>query len=408
MSPNPERLRDLVRDRLALDLSRRDEGWFEDLLRELAGKLGYADPLVLLETLEQEPLTSPAWVVAVDRLTIAETYFFRDQGQMELLRDHLLPGLMREAQGRRVRIWSAGCSTGEELYSIAMLLDGLGNPPADLLGTDINPAVVEQARRGIYRERSLRTLPAAVRSAYLQPHGREYQISQKLRDRVRFSVESLTADESRHLLGLDLIICRNVLIYFDRDQIPVVLERFYRALRPNGLLLTGHGELLTVETPFDTVPYPQSLVFRRPDVFSPRAGQPVAGRVVPPPVSASKPLAAPPAQAPSEGEPAQPGPSESAEPEPVICPQRLCQQARKERLEGKEVRARELLRKALYLDPENPMVYLEMGLLSAPRDPERARKHRSTALALLSQRGHGATSDPEVARALGELEKSLL
>lgn len=407
MRPSPERLRELVRERLALDLSRRDDAWFDELLNELARKLESPSVEALLDRLEEEPLSNPVWVTTVDRLTIAETYFFRDQGQMELLRDQLLPALMREAQGRRLRIWSAGCSTGEELYSIAMLLDGLGNPPADLLGTDINPAVVEQARRGIYRERSLRTLPAGLRSAYLQPHGREYRIAQKLRDRVRFSVEGLTAEESRHLLGLDLIICRNVLIYFHRDQIPLVLERFYRVLRPNGLLLTGHGELLTVETPFDSVAYPNSLVYRRPDVLG--------IRVLPPPLARPQPAKVPEelagrAAVVADAERSEADSSEPTSSNPALspCPRQLCEQARKARLEGKEVRARELLRKALYLDPESPEIYLEMGLMSALRDPERARKHRSTALALLSERPAERRLEPAVARALEELERSLL
>lgn len=388
MSSSRESLQELVRVRLGLDLSRRDPTWFAQLLDEQSRAAGLADPAEYLGRLRESETEGALWHALIDRLTIAETYFFRDDGQMELLRDQLLPGLLREARGRALRIWSAGCSTGEELYTIAMLLDGMAAPPADLIGTDLNPQVVEQARRGVYRERSLRNLPANLRSLYLQPQGRDFAIAPKLRQRTRFQVGNLHQDESAFLRGLDLIVCRNVLIYLDRQALPEVLDRFYRCLRPGGLLLTGHGELLSVETPFEVVAYPSSLVYRRPEQ---------ASLTLPKRESA---LSPPPDQVISEVGQAPFPESPSAE--------RFLIQARAARLRGTVSEARTLLRQALYLDPDCGPVYLEMALLLALEDPVRARKHRATGLELMA--GGGSTSGvaAEVARAaLDELERLL-
>ena len=401
MSSASERLRELVKEKLALDMSRRQDDWFEGLLQELASAETEKDVPALLDRLYEEGLSGAAWSALVDRLTIAETYFFRDAGQMELLRDHLLPQLMREAQGRRLRVWSAGCSTGEELYSVAMLLDSLGNPPADLLGTDVNPAVVEQARRGIYRQRSLRSLPARLRAAYLQPHGREFRINDQLRQRTSFSVENLFHEQNAQLRGLDLIICRNVLIYFERERLPGILERFYKALRPGGLLLTGHGETLTVQNPFATLAFPASLVYQRPDVPGRR---PFRSPSLPISPSALSPASfEPPTAPPFEAEAPAALEVQGERPVPELDCDSLCRQARQARLQGRQIRAQKLLWQALYLAPDWAHAYLELGLLAAGLDLEKARKHHSTALALL---GDGIPEGP-LAESLRELERVL-
>lgn len=389
MASCSEKLRELVKQRLALDLSRREDAWLEAMLEELARVQG-ATSAACLESLQEEALGSPGWLFLIDRLTIAETYFFRDPGQMELLRERLLPRLMREAQGRRLRIWSAGCSTGEELYSVAMLLDGLGNPPADLLGTDIHPGVIEQARRGIYRERALRGLPVELRKVYLQPHGRDFRIHDRLRKRTIFSVESLFEEQSTQLRGLDLIICRNVLIYFERERLAAVLERFLKALRPGGLLLTGHGEILSVPTRFETLAYPQSLVYRRPDVLgrgwsTPTLSSAQAGTLS----GGTSELLLDSSQESLAGE--------------ELDPRALCAKAREARRQGREATAQRWLWRALYLDPNLAEGYLELGLLLAGQDPEKARKHRATALELL---GDGAREDAFEATLI-ELERRL-
>lgn len=389
MASASERLRDLVKERLALDLSRRQQEWFEQMLEELA-RAQALPAAVLLERLREESLTGSAWLTLIDRLTIAETYFFRDPGQMELLRDTLLPGLMREAHGRRLRIWSAGCSTGEELYSVAMLLESLGGPSADLLGTDINASVIEQASRGIYRERSLRRLPTALKAAYLQQCGGEFRIHERLRRQTAFSVESLFEEQSKQLRGLDLIICRNVLIYFERERLPALVERFHRALRPGGILLTGHGEILTVKTPFELLPFPQSLVYRRPDVLARRTAELPRSLKAAPPRGDSRTRSRAP-------EPA------SSENRANLDPWDLCLQARRARLQGQSKLAQRLLWQALYLAPDLAEVYLELGLLVVGQDPDRARKHRATALELLGKEAPRGS----LAESLRELERAL-
>lgn len=380
-------LQELVKERLGLDLSRRDPSWFVQLLEEQARATGLSDGTEYLRRLDQSDCDSDLWTTLIDRLTIAETYFFRDEGQMALLRDQLLRGLLKEASGRGLRIWSAGCSTGEELYTIAMLLDAMAAPPADLLGTDLNPEVIEQARQGVYRERSLRNLPGSLRALYLEPRGQRFAIASRLRQRTRFRVGNLCSDDTSLLRGLDLIVCRNVLIYLDRARLPEILDRFYACLRPGGLLLTGHGELLAVETPFEVVPYPSSLVYRRPELAftAPRSQEPSAAGAF----SQHQPPSAP-----------APEPPEDSRLEQLLS------DARAARLRGAVTEARAALRQALYLDPDYAAAYLELALLVAADDPERARKHRATGLDLIELRPTLGQSQ-QVRRALAELDRSL-
>ena len=347
-----------------------------------------------LQKLTVEDLSSSLWGHLVDRLTIAETYFFRDEGQVELLNRELFPQLIREARGRTLRVWSAGCSTGEELYTLAMLLDEQGVTDVDLLGTDVNPSVVETAREGRYRERSLRQLPARLLQKYLKPSGQERVVASGLKARVRFQVHNLAQDQGWPRSGLDLIVCRNVLIYFARAALPHILERFYRALRPGGLLMAGHGELLTVSTSFEVLSYAHSLVYRRPSEPAVRSSRRERTAV---PISRVRPTA------PAPLGPVSPPPL----PKGALRSDDFCAQARVARLGGGVEQARELLRKALYLNTESPWAYLELSLLLVAEDPSRARKHRATALELLAKTP-SAEASPEVRHALRELEESPL
>lgn len=190
------------------------------------------------------------WQQVVQALTVPESFFMRDKGQMQILQQHILPELIqRNRQHRQLRIWSAGCSTGEEPYSLALLLRDLLPDAQDwdllILGTDINDKVLTKARSGLYTRWSLRDVGQDV-LRFFQPAAQGMLLlDAAIRGQVTFRRANLlqTPFPDLEINNIDLILCRNVFIYFDPEAITTVLEKFTQTLQPNGYLLTGHGEL---------------------------------------------------------------------------------------------------------------------------------------------------------------------
>lgn len=376
-------LRHLVSSRLALDLSRRSPRSIAEIFTAQAAHLGCRTLTDYQRLLELEKEDGPAWARLIDDLTIAETYFFRDTGQMDLLRNELFPRLLRESEGRPLRVWSAGCSTGEEPYSLAILLDGLpSKTPTQIAGTDVNLAVLQAARKGLFGERSLRSTPPLVRQNYFVQRKDAWELLPRIRDRVGFWTENLARTSLTPRTGLDLIVCRNVLIYFERNLIAAVLERFMRSLRPGGFLLTGHGELQGLENlPLDVCSFENSLVYQRPQRVLPTLAVPSAQKAVaerrPPPDLASLVL-----QCLGEADYARGRAAcqTAAREKPLDVMPRLWE-ARLARAQERWSEARDLLSKALYLDPDHGPSLLEMALVHAHEgDLRKARKLRQAGL----------------------------
>jgi len=180
-----------------------------------------------------------------------ETYFFRDHGQFDLLRLHLLPELIeRRRFSKTLRVWSAGCASGEEAYSLAMLVDRL-MPRRDgwdilILGVDRNPAALAKAERGRYGHWSFRMAPPKLRQHYFRRSGDEWELSERIRRMVIFRAVDLVgaAFPDDELRDMDLILCRNVFIYFDRNSVATVAKKLAATLREGGYLMTGHTELI--------------------------------------------------------------------------------------------------------------------------------------------------------------------
>ncbi|PZV07943.1 MAG: hypothetical protein DCF32_05990 [Leptolyngbya sp.] len=218
------------------------------------------------------------WHELYSILTINESYFFRDSNQLRLLSDRLLPEIIQRKQAAAplgakpsLRIWSAGCSTGEELYSIAIALDQLNFAwhqwDAQLIGTDISAAAVHSARQGRYSSWSFRQTPPALQQTYFQADGQAYKICDRLQQHVVFQVGNLLKDPcpSQGHGDLDLILCRNVFIYLDRQAIGQIIQKFHSALTPQGYLLTGHTELYGQNTsPFQVTSFPETVVYQKP------------------------------------------------------------------------------------------------------------------------------------------------
>jgi chemotaxis protein methyltransferase CheR len=184
----------------------------------------------------------------IDAVSTNETYFFREGNHFTALERLVLPELFRA--GGRVRIWSAGCSTGEEVYTLRIVADqaakACGAREVEIVGTDISTTVIAKARAGIYGERALRLVPAELLKQYFSPTTEgAYQVREEARARVEFKVHNLFTD-SPPGERINVIFCRNVMIYFDKaTQVKLVDGIFARAIAPDGYLFIGHSESLS-------------------------------------------------------------------------------------------------------------------------------------------------------------------
>ena len=211
-------------------------------------------------------------VILVDNLTTNETYFFRESAQLNAFSEEILPELReRNAAKKSLRIWSAGCSTGEEPYTIAILLlesgDWWRDWQVEIMGSDINQRVLHTARKGVYKKGSHRATPPHMLKKYFSEEGRgDYRITDGVRRLVSFSYVNLLDPYKTSLIrDLDIVFCRNVIIYFDRDAKKKVIETFYGKLREGGYLLLGHSEsLINLSTAFTLRTLRHDMVYQKP------------------------------------------------------------------------------------------------------------------------------------------------
>jgi len=208
----------------------------------------------------------------IDELTTNETYFFRERSQLRALIGEILPELQAGRAGstrRPIAVWSAGCSSGEEPYSIvALALEAGMCPGRDLhvYASDISRRMLRKARRGEYREGSFRETEPFLRQKYFSEKDGIWRISDDLKKHVDFIHLNLLDRTKIALLGsMDVILCRNVIIYFDADTKREVIQTFHEKLRPGGHLLLGHSEsLINLSNSFELRHLRSDLVYRRP------------------------------------------------------------------------------------------------------------------------------------------------
>jgi chemotaxis protein methyltransferase CheR len=177
--------------------------------------------------------------VFLDRMTINVSELFRNPEKWDELRDRILQSLLKP--GRPLRVWSAGCSYGAEPFTLAMLLDHLSPCVRHfLLATDIDRVILEKARHGIFTSADIKNVPRDYRRRYLAAHGEAWQIVPSLRERVTFRAHNLLSDPFES--DFDLIVCRNVIIYFTEEAKNLMLARFANSLKPGGMLFLGGTE----------------------------------------------------------------------------------------------------------------------------------------------------------------------
>jgi chemotaxis protein methyltransferase CheR len=243
-SENYRFLQEHVYSRVGIVLEEDKQYLFECRLSPIVRQLGLDsinDLCALLQATRETEIDRQV----VEAMTTNETYFFRDPGQYDAIRSVLLPRLRKERQDtRRLRFWSAAASTGQEAYSLAMLLleHGLSDWNIQILGTDFSTQVVHRARSGKYQQIEVnRGLPAALLVKHFRRSGMDWQLSEPVRGMVRFETIDLR-DSMRALGPFDLVFCRNVMIYFDAETKKNILKELHGTLSRGGWLLLGGAE----------------------------------------------------------------------------------------------------------------------------------------------------------------------
>ena len=207
---------------------------------------------------------------AVERLTTKETYFFRQEYQLRAFQSELLPRLHQvNAKQRRLLVWSAGCATGEEAYTLAALILESGRFDGwdvRVIGSDLSKQCVAHARRGVYGPSSLRATSARDKQRYFYELEDGFHVQDSIKKLCQFGQMNLFDVGRGNLVGrVDAIFCRNVLIYFDVRSRKRVIDNLYQRLSPGGYLMLGHSEsLLNLSTAFELVHLRDDLVYRKP------------------------------------------------------------------------------------------------------------------------------------------------
>ena len=239
-------LRKLLKERSGLMLTADKHYLVESRLLPVARKAGVSDVAELIQKIK-DPACEPLVVEVVEAMTTNESLFFRDKIPFDHFRDTIMPALLAaRAPQRRIRIWCAAASTGQEPYSLAICLKEMGSQLAgwrtEILATDLSVEVLEKASAGIYSQFEVqRGLPIQMLVKYFTQVGEMWQIAREIRAMIQYRPFNLL-DDFAQLGYFDVVFCRNVLIYFDQPTKIAVLERMARVIEPDGYLVMGAAE----------------------------------------------------------------------------------------------------------------------------------------------------------------------
>ncbi|MBI5656203.1 MAG: chemotaxis protein CheR [Geobacter sp.] len=288
------RLSGFVADRLGLHFPQQRWHDLERRINQAVADFGFGNAKTCIEWLLAEKLSPEQIGMLARHLTIGETYFFREKSSFEKLETVILPELIAARRGKdqRLRIWSAGCSSGEEPYSVAMslcrLLPDLQEWQITILGTDVNPAALAKAARGSYGNWSFRGMPAWLRDRYFtRENAGTFRISDAIRGMVTLAPLNLAQDRYPALINntnaMDIILCRNVLMYFEPAEALRVVGCFHRSLLDGGWLFVSPCEASAdLFRDFETISCPGTIFYRKSVTGSPVPGRrPEAGTELP-------------------------------------------------------------------------------------------------------------------------------
>ena len=207
----------------------------------------------------------------IDLLTIHETYFFREEQQLKSFSEEILPEIASRKQNvQSLRIWSAGCSTGEEPYTISILLrekEEFKDWNIEIFATDVSQRVLQAARRGLYQPAAFRSMDPKYLTKYFKKEDNAYRISDVIKKNVIFlHLNLLDSSKLAFINPMDVIFCRNVIIYFDMTAKRKVIETFHGKLRDQGYLLLGHSEsLINISTAFALRHFTYDMLYQKLD-----------------------------------------------------------------------------------------------------------------------------------------------
>jgi chemotaxis protein methyltransferase CheR len=270
-----QRLSDYLTARVGLHFAKRSWKELQQRMTAAMTDFGFDRVEAFIEWLLSLTPTQKQIEILAGHLTVGETYFFRERKAFEILEQSLLPGLIsaRRKTEKRLRFWSAGCSTGEEPYSLAILIyrliPDLKDWKVTILATDINAGALRKAEEGTYSDWSFRDNPPGFKERYFEKaDGNHHRPLPGIREMVTFSYLNLSEDHYPALQSntnaMDFIFCRNVLMYFAPGQIGLTIERFHRSLLDGGCLIVSPVETaLLTRSPFVTVRFPDSTFYKK-------------------------------------------------------------------------------------------------------------------------------------------------
>ncbi len=265
----------LIAQQTGIIIRETEQKYLDKIIANRCQYLRLSDPEAYFRLLSQAGDESKQeWQAFISLITNNESYFFRDEEQFKIIQESVLPEIVdRHRDDRILRICSAGCSTGQEPYTLAIILRELLPDFRDwnitIMGIDIDESALETARQGIYELWSFRGIKSTIKQKYFQQVNRQYHLQPEIRNMVDFQSVNLVKTNFRqvniNLRDFDLIICRNVFIYFERSAIELILDKFYQSLQPSGYLIAGHTELHGHNIDrFKIKVFDHSLVYRRP------------------------------------------------------------------------------------------------------------------------------------------------
>lgn len=225
-----------VNRKSGIDLGQYKEAQMRRRLNTLRIKNGFTSFAAFFRAMDENQML---FYEFLDRMTINVSEFWRNPNRWEILRTKVLPELL--VQSPRIRCWSAACSTGEEPYTLAMILDSMNAlSSARVLASDLDENALARAKDGLYISRALKDVPSSFQPKYFTPEKEMFRVSDRLKSGITFQKQNLLSDTFES--GLDLIICRNVMIYFTEEAKSLLYHKFSRALRPGGVLFVGSTE----------------------------------------------------------------------------------------------------------------------------------------------------------------------
>jgi chemotaxis protein methyltransferase CheR len=268
-------LRDLIHERTGLFFDNGKADILTDKLSPLVIERGFTSLLDYYYLLKYDEAAQDEWRNVMNALSVPETYFWREMDQVRALVETIVPRWFDARNTGPLRIWSAACATGEEPLTIAMALNEAGwlaRAPIEIRASDASPAAIEKARRGVYRERSFRNLPAELRARYFTQEGetKTWRVDAKLHAGIEWGIVNLMDEaEVAPRAAAHIIFCRNVFIYFSNESISRTVRTFAAHIRPPGYLCVAASEsLLRLSEDFELQEIGNAFVYVR----RPRAG----------------------------------------------------------------------------------------------------------------------------------------